>query len=109
MRRKTCEVDANDVIQAKRQNLILELLRFAISGKGNGQKTALQAALNRVDKQPALDDLRRQLAKQQRNLSQLKDRKANYGVDAPLSLLNQIEAIEAEIKILEQEIDFGDA
>ena len=48
--------------------------------------------------------IRAQLKKRHRNLNKLKEREAEYGGEAPISLINQIEIEENAIKELEQKL-----
>lgn len=51
-----------------------------------------------------IESLRRQLEIHQRNLRFLEERKAAYGLDTPLSLLNQVEAERDAIEELQRKL-----
>lgn len=49
--------------------------------------------------------LERELAQHRRNLYRLREKKAKYGIDVPISVLNQIEDEEREIRHIEEELE----
>lgn len=49
--------------------------------------------------------LERELAQHKRNLYRLREKKAKYGIDVPISVLNQIEDEEREIRHIEGELE----
>jgi hypothetical protein len=49
--------------------------------------------------------LERELAQHRRNLYHLREKKAKYGIDVPISVLNQIEDEEREIRHIEGELE----
>ena len=83
---------------------ILELLRFAVvHTEHNGKKAELQQILDKLDREPRLAGIQKQLKQYRRNLSALREQQANYGMAPPLELVNQIEYAEAQIHRLAEE------
>lgn len=65
------------------------------------QPTQTLASLDRIERQTEVPALRKRLQTQRANLNELEQKKAEYGLDAPLSLINQIKATEEEVERLE--------
>lgn len=79
---------------------IFILLQLTLSS--NGHKRQAEAIKNEVESEQARFSRQRELSQYRRNLRYLMERKAGYGGQAPVSLINEIEATEAEIARLEQ-------
>ena len=58
----------------------------------------------RIEDEKEVESLRRQLLIHKRNLNRLEETRAQYGLNPPLALINEIEYERAEIQRIEQEL-----
>ncbi len=58
----------------------------------------------RIEDEKEVESLRRQLLIHKRNLNRLEETRAQYGLNPPLALVNEIEYERAEIQRIEQEL-----
>jgi hypothetical protein len=58
----------------------------------------------RIEDEKEIESLRRQLLIHKRNLNRLEETRAQYGLNPPLALVNEIEYERAEIQRIEQEL-----
>lgn len=75
---------------------------YALLGRDGAEIQRVRAELKHEFDQEETQIL---LIKQRRNLRKLKEQEANFGIQVPLYLLNDIEGIESQIVILQEQLD----